>query len=130
MVGTNVLESSQSLRELDHRLASDLQSAGRTRARATELKIPDVPTMSAADPQNLQQATTDTSRNLRPIEKQPKQDPLDHIANLVLGLRYGQMIELCEAMWRGLPDDNAPVTKEKLPALLHRWAISHASASR
>jgi hypothetical protein len=128
MVENELLESSQLLRELDLRLAPDIQSEGPSRARVTEFKVPDMPAKSVADTQSRQRAKADTSGNLQTINEQPTQEPLDSIANLILGLSYGQMIELCEAMWKGHPE-NSPVIQERLPPLLHRWAMSRSSAT-
>jgi hypothetical protein len=130
MVEDALLESSHILRELDHRLAPDFPSGGSARARVTEFKEPDIPTISTADTQSRERSPTktDTSQNLRTIKEQPAQEPLDDIAYLLLALSYGQMMELCDAMWNGHPE-NAPLAQEKLPPLLHRWAVSRASAA-
>jgi hypothetical protein len=130
MVENGLLESSQILRELEHRLAPDFPSGGSARARVTEFNEPDFPTISTADTQSRERSSTktDTSQDLRRIKEQPAQEPLDDIASLLLGLSFGQMIELCDAMWNGHPE-NAPLTREQLPPLLHRWAVSRASAT-
>jgi hypothetical protein len=127
MVENGALQSSQLLRDLDHALAPDFQTAGSARARVTEFKVPDTPTINMADTQRRERSTpkTDTLQNLKTTKKQPTQEPLDHIANLVLGLRYGQMIELCNAMWKSRPEYSS-VTQEKLPSLLHGWAMSRS----
>jgi hypothetical protein len=128
MVENELLESSRFLRELDRRLAPDIQSEGPSVARVTEFKAPDMPTKSVADTQSRQSAKADTSGNLKTIKEQPAQQPLDDIAELILGLSYGQMIELCDAMWKGHPQ-KSPVTQERLPSLLHRWAMSRSSVA-
>jgi hypothetical protein len=127
MVENALLETSQLMRELDRRLAPDFQSSESSRSRMTELNVSDTPPLSVADTLSHQKAKASTSRNLQAIQEEP--GPLDQIANLVLGLSYGQMIELCDAMWNNRPA-NSPVTQEKLPPLVHRWAKSHASAAR
>jgi len=124
MVENDFLESMQLLRELDRRPVHDFRS-GET--RMTEFKIPDIPITSALDKENRQKTKTDTFLNLRTTKEQPTQGPLDRIANLVQDLIYGQMIELCDAVCKGHPE-NSPVTQEKLPLLLHRWAMSHIAA--
>jgi len=130
MVQSAVLESSQFLRELDHRLAPDFPPGESARTRVTEFKEPDTLIISTGDTQSRERypTKTDTSQNLRTMKEQTAQEPLDDIANLLLALSYGRMIELCDAMWSGHPK-NAPLTQEKLPQLLHRWAVSRASAT-
>jgi len=132
MVENTLLDTSQILRELDRRLALDLQSSESSQPRMTELNVSDTPPLGVADTpthQDMpthQKAKTSTSRNLQTIKEQP--GPLDQIADLVLGLRYDQMIELCDAMWNGRPA-NSPVAQEGLPLLLHRWAKSRAASA-
>ena len=65
-------------------------------------------------------------RNLRKLPQQLP-SPLDDIATLVRSLTYGEMIELCEAMWKIRSEGD--LTEEKLPALLHRWSISRLAAA-
>jgi hypothetical protein len=125
MVESALLETSQLMRELDRRLAPDFQSSESSRSRMTELNVSDIPPLSVADTPS--QAKASTSRNLPAIQEEP--GPLDQIANLVLALSYGQMMEMCDAIWNDHPA-NSPVTQEKLPPLVHRWAQSHASAAR
>jgi len=126
MVENTLLDTSQILREMDRRLALDLQSSESSLPRMTELNVSDTPPLGVADTPTHQKAKTSTSRNLQTIKEQP--GPLDQIADLVLGLRYDQMIELCDAMWNGRPANSA-VAQEGLPRLLHRWAKSRAAAA-
>jgi len=123
MVENGLLETSQLIRELDRRLAPDFQSSESSRSRMPELNVSDTPPLSVADTPSHQKVKASASRNLQAEEP----GPLDQIANLVLGLSYGQMIEMCDAMWNDRPA-NSPVTQEKLPPLVHRWAKSYASA--
>ena len=127
MLENGLLETSRLSRELDRRLAPDFQSSESSQSRMTELNVSDTPPLSVADTPSQRKAKASTSRNMQPIQKEP--GPLDQLASLVLGLRYGQMIEMCHAMWNDRPA-KSPVTQEKLPALLHHWAKSHASAAR
>jgi len=68
-----------------------------------------------------------------PVSLRKFQDPTDRnhlegIAQLVLTLTYGEMIELADGIWKAQPD-GAVITQDNLPALLHRWSKGHAAAS-
>jgi len=93
-------------------------------ARTIEPEAPDNPAMDDVDSQNHHRAEmyTETSPNL----PKPQQKPLDELATLIRSLSYGEMMELCETIWRVQPD-GSPVTQEDLPALLYRWATSRAA---
>jgi hypothetical protein len=127
MVENTLLETSQVLRELDRRLALDFRSTESSQPRMTELNLSDTPPLTAPDTHTPNHQNAGTSRNLQTTKEQP--GSLDQIADLLLGLRYDQMIELCDAIWNGHAA-NSPLAQEGLPLLLHRWAKSHASAVR
>ena len=69
-----------------------------------------------------------TTVNLRKLQEHLSRKPLDEIAILVHSLTYGEMIELCEAIWRAQPE-GSDITQENLPALLHRWSKSRPVAA-
>jgi hypothetical protein len=46
---------------------------------------------------------------------------VDQIADLLLLLTYGEMIELTDEVWKAQPEETQ-ITQANLPALLHRWA--------
>ena len=53
-----------------------------------------------------------------PLERQT----IDSIAELLRTLTYGEVIELSEGLWDVRPQTD--LSKDSLPALLHRWAMS------
>lgn len=61
-------------------------------------------------------------------QEQQSPTPLDDIALLLQNLTYGEMIELCQAMWKIRSEGE--LTEANLPALLHRWATSHLAATQ
>ena len=69
---------------------------------------------------------TDASMKLRTLQDRFTRDPLDEIAMLVQGLTYGAMIELSDAIWN-VQSEGTAVTRENLPALLHRWSTSRSA---
>lgn len=91
---------------------------------------PDDGTVVAFDGSNGDEVAMNsgTNINLRKLQEQLDRAPLDEIAMLVRALTYGEMIELAEAMWKVQPE-GAVVTQENLPALLHRWSTSRATAA-
>jgi hypothetical protein len=50
---------------------------------------------------------------------------LDEIAAMLLTLTYGEMIDLADALWQAQPEGSS-ITKDNLPALLHRWSKARA----
>jgi hypothetical protein len=56
-------------------------------------------------------------RTAEPLERQT----IDEIAELLRTLTYGEMIELAEGLWDSRSLD---ISRDTLPALLHRWAIA------
>jgi hypothetical protein len=83
----------------------------------------DTPTHRSAE------MNTGTTVNLRKLQEQLTRKPLDEIATLVLGLTYGEMIELAEAVWKTQPEGTA-ITQDNLALLLHRWSKSRSATSR
>jgi hypothetical protein len=63
--------------------------------------------------------------SLRKFQERLDRNCLDEIALLLLALTYGEMIELADAIWSA-PEGTA-ITKENLPALLHRWSKSRSA---
>ena len=58
-------------------------------------------------------------------EPQGRRKHLDEIAVLLTTLTYGEMIEIAEAIWTMQPDGTT-LSRETLPALLHRWSQARA----
>jgi hypothetical protein len=69
-----------------------------------------------------------TPVNLRKLDADLNRNRLDQIADLVVFLTYGDMIELADAIWKAQPEGTA-ITQENLPALLHRWSKSRMSST-
>jgi hypothetical protein len=69
-----------------------------------------------------------TPVNLRKLDADLNRNRLDQIADLVVFLTYGEMIELADAIWKAQPEGMA-ITQENLPALLHRWSKSRMSGT-
>jgi len=67
--------------------------------------------------------------SLRKFQDPPDRNHLDGIATLVLGLTYGEMIDLANGIWNAQPEWTA-ITQDNLPALLHRWSKSHVVAKK
>jgi hypothetical protein len=63
------------------------------------------------------------------LQKQLTRKPLDVVATLIHGLTYGEMIELCGAIWEAQPAGLA-ITSENLPALLHRWPTDQCAGPK
>jgi hypothetical protein len=59
--------------------------------------------------------------NVRKLEE-ALNNRIDQIADLLVLLTYGEMIELTDEVWKAQPEET-PITQANLPALLHRWAI-------
>jgi len=97
----------------------DLPPAIARRPLGTEPNALDIPAIIEVDMQN--------HRNPWKSQQQSP-TPLDDIATLVRSLTYGEMIELCEAMWKIRSEGD--LTEKNLPALLHRWSISRLAAAR
>jgi hypothetical protein len=57
-------------------------------------------------------------RTAEPLERQT----IDEIAEMLRTLTYGEMIELAEGLWDVRPQTD--LSKDSLPTLLHRWAMS------
>lgn len=47
--------------------------------------------------------------------------PLNDIANDILKLTYGEMVQLCEEMWSVA--GSKPFNKDTLPKVIHAWAL-------
>jgi len=69
-----------------------------------------------------------TPVNLRKLDADLNHNRLDQIADLVVFLTYGEMIELADAIWKAQPEGTA-ITQENLPALLHRWSKNLTSSN-
>jgi hypothetical protein len=108
-------------RDLDRRPRPDNHRMGiPARSRAPEHAPARGPASSDLD---VEHAPTSGAVDLQQLQEQLALKPLDEIASLVRGLTYGDMIELCETIWKAQPEAS-PVTLENLPALLHRWSKS------
>jgi hypothetical protein len=95
------------------------------RARSDEGEVPDSTAMNEFETQSPRTATSaEVTLRLRKLKEQLTRDPLDEIAALVQTLTYGAMIELSDAIWK-VQSEGSAVTRENLPALLHRWSQSH-----
>jgi hypothetical protein len=57
-------------------------------------------------------------RLAEPLQRQT----IEEIAALLRTLTYGEMIELAEGLWEARPLTD--FSKDSVPALLHRWAMS------
>ncbi len=87
---------------------------------------PDSPALAQTHVQN--HWNTEVALDPRDRRQQPMRKPLDKIASLIRSLTYGEMMELAEALWKGLPESSA-VTQETLPVMLYCWSISRPAAS-
>ena len=77
---------------------------------------------AASSDLDAEPVTTSGAIDLQKLQEQLAfKRPLDEIASLIRGLTYGDMIELCEMIWKEQPEAS-PITRENLPALLHRWS--------
>ena len=65
----------------------------------------------------------DRGVNLRRLAEQLERRPMDEIAALIRSLTYGEMIEFAEGLWTTQPEGSV-ISKDNLPSLLHRWAMS------
>src|SRR5713101_4026374 len=103
----------------------DLRPGAVRRVRGDEIEVPDSPAMNEVDAQSPQGVAmrTEATATLRKLQERLARNPLDEIATLVQGLTYGAMIELSDAMWK-VQSEGSAVTRENLPALLHRWSKS------
>jgi hypothetical protein len=63
--------------------------------------------------------------SLRKLESQLERQPLNEIAALMRALTYGEMMELSETLWNANAE-GAPLNKDAMPGLLHRWSITRA----
>jgi hypothetical protein len=88
-----------------------------TEAAVTERLAPEINEEAMVTPVNLRKLDADLNRNR-----------LDQIADLVVFLTYGEMIELADAIWKTQPEGTA-ITQENLPALLHRWSTNRTSSN-
>ena len=57
------------------------------------------------------------------LEKEFNRERLNDIAVLMRALTYGEMMEFSQAMWK--ISDGFEINEITLPAVLHRWAVSH-----
>jgi hypothetical protein len=106
------------------------QKTDRTDAAEPEAE-PEAPRDVAADPLPLPDQEDEKEDamaspiSLHKFQEQLDRNCLDEIALLLLALTYGEMIELADAIWSA-PEGTA-ITKENLPALLHRWSKSRSA---
>jgi hypothetical protein len=87
--------------------------------------------MSGIDASNRPETEMDTGTpiiNLQQFERRLNSKPLDDIAATVQYLTYGEMIELAETIWKCRQED-AAITLENFPALLHRWSKSRSAVA-
>jgi hypothetical protein len=106
----------------------DLVSVAVFHVRDDEIEVPCRPAADEVDtpiPRGTAMRT-EASTKLRTSQDRFNGGPLDKIAMLVQGLTYGAMIELSDAIWN-LQSEGTAVTRENLPALLHRWSTSRSS---
>jgi hypothetical protein len=107
----------------------DYRSGASARTRPADRPEVESPAMNEPDApfDRTDEMTAGTAVNLRKLQEHLSRKPLDEIAILVHSLTYGEMIELCEAIWRSQPE-GSDITQENLPALLHRWSKSRPAA--
>jgi hypothetical protein len=76
----------------------------------------------AAREQRLPARRVEQQPLVRRTEEPFERETVDEIAELLRTLTYGEMIELADGLWdaRSLGD----ISRDALPALLHRWALS------
>jgi hypothetical protein len=102
----------------DYRVKAGVPAVGKIDAAVTESRLASEESEEAmVTPVNLRKLDADLNRNR-----------LDQIADLVVFLTYGEMIELADAIWKAQPEGMA-ITQENLPALLHRWSKSRMSGT-
>ena len=129
MAGLEFPKKLQLSRDLERRpTPAEFRPGAAHRVRGGELEAPDSPAINEVDTKNHRRAETnaEATLNLRKVEERLTRNPLDEMATLVQGLTYGAMIELSDAMWR-VQSEGSAVTRENLPALLHRWSKSRSA---